>query len=144
MLGVVGLNEALRIAQDRGLDLVEVSPNAEPPVCKILDFGKFKYEAQKKAHEAKKKQKVIEIKELKIRPNIGPGDYTVKLKSIKSFIEDGNKVKITLKFRGREITHDEIGMQLMQRIMADTAEYAKAEQEPKMDGKQIMMVLIPA
>ncbi|OJV14155.1 MAG: translation initiation factor IF-3 [Alphaproteobacteria bacterium 33-17] len=143
MVGVVSLHEALKIATDRGLDLVEVSPNAEPPVCKVIDFGKYKYEIQKKANEAKKKQKVIEIKEIKLRPNIGKGDYDVKLRSIKGFIEDGDKVKVTLKFRGREIAHDDIGMDLMRKLKEDTAEFAKAEIEPKMEGKQILMVLVP-
>jgi translation initiation factor IF-3 len=143
MLGVVNLREALARAVERGLDLVEISPNAEPPVCKILDYGKYKYEVQKRAHEAKKKQKVVEVKEIKLRPGIGENDYKVKLRSVIGFIEDGDKVRVSLRFRGREITHQEIGMRLLERLQQDTESLAKVESSPKMDGKQLLMILAP-
>ncbi|MBN8827262.1 MAG: translation initiation factor IF-3 [Sphingobacteriia bacterium] len=143
MLGVVTTQEALKIAADRGLDLVEVSPTADPPVCKVLDFGKYKYEAQKKAHDAKKKQKVIEVKEIKLRPTIAEGDYEVKLRSVKKFITEGDKVKVSVKFRGREITHDEFGMNLLVRMKTELSEICKVELEPKMEGKQLIMILAP-
>jgi translation initiation factor IF-3 len=126
-----------------GLDLVEISPNADPPVCKILDFGKFKYEQQKKKNEAKKKQKVIEIKEIKVRPNIDENDYQVKMRAMKSFIEEGDKVKVTLRFRGREMAHQDIGYKLLQRVRTETAPIAKVEAEPLMEGRQMTMVLAP-
>ncbi len=141
MVGVVGLFEALRLADEADLDLVEVSPNAEPPVCKILDAGKYKYELQKKANEARKKQKVIEIKEIKLRPNIGDHDYQIKMKQVKEFLGEGDKVKFTLRFRGREMAHQDIGYQLMQRVQADIAELAKVEQHPKLEGKQMVMMV---
>jgi translation initiation factor IF-3 len=143
MIGVVPLAQALKLAQEKGLDLVEVSPTAEPPVCKILDFGKFKYEAKKKSHGAKKKQKIVELKEIKLRPNIGINDYEVKLRSIKKFIAEGDKVKITLRFKGREITHQEIGYKLLERLKGDVEEISKIELAPKMDGKQMLMIITP-
>lgn len=144
MAGVVTVQEGLRRAEAAGLDLVEVSPNAEPPVCKILNYGKYKYELQKKAAEAKKKQKVIEIKEIKIRPGIEQHDYDVKLKAAKRFLEDEDKVKVTLRLRGREMAHIDLAMQVLNRLKADLAEVSKVEQEPKMEGRQAIMMLVPA
>lgn len=138
------MSEGIRRAEEVGLDLVEVSPNAEPPVCKILDYGKYKYEQQKKANEAKKKQKVIEIKEIKIRPGIEQHDYDVKLKAGRRFLEDENKVKVTLRLRGREMAHQDLAMQVMQRFKADLADLSKVEHEPKMEGRQAVMMLIPS
>lgn len=143
MIGVVTIREALRRAEEAGLDLVEVSPNAEPPVCKILDFGKYKFEQQKKAAEARKKQKTVEVKEIQLRPMIGDHDYDVKLKAARRFLEDGDKVKVVLRFRGRELSHTEIGMELLKRMIADLGETAKVDFEPKMEGRQVMMVLSP-
>lgn len=143
MLGVVGIREALDLAEKAGLDLVEISPNAEPPVCKILDFGKFKYETKKRLHDAKKKQKIIVLKEMKFKPNISQGDFDVKLRKIKDFLKEGDKVKISLWFKGREIVHNEIGMKLFERISAELQELAKIDQAPKMEGKQIIMVVSP-
>lgn len=142
-MGVVPTDQALRMAEEAGLDLVEISPNAEPPVCKILDLGKLKYANQKKAAEARKKQKIVEVKEIKMRPNIDTHDYEVKMKAMGRFFEDGDKVKVTLKFRGREMAHQELGMKLLQQVKADTTEYAKVEAEPKLEGRQMMMVLAP-
>jgi translation initiation factor IF-3 len=139
----VTIQEAIALAEEAGLDLVEIVPNAEPPVCKIVDLGKLKYQNQKKAAEARKKQKTVEIKELKMRPNIDDHDYEVKLKAAGRFFEDGDKVKVTLRFRGREMAHQELGMQLLQRVKEDTAEIAKVEAEPKLEGRQMMMVLAP-
>lgn len=144
MVGVVTVQEGMRRADAAGLDLVEVSPNAEPPVCKILNYGKYKYEMQKKANEARKKQKVTEVKELKIRPGIEQHDYEVKLKAAKRFLEDEDKVKVTLRLRGREMAHIDLALQVLQRLKADLAEFAKVEQEPKMEGKQAIMMLVPA
>ncbi len=141
--GTVTIQEAIALAEEAGLDLVEIVPNAEPPVCKIVDLGKLKYQNQKKAAEARKKQKTVEIKELKMRPNIDDHDYEVKLKAAGRFFEDGDKVKVTLRFRGREMAHQELGMQLLQRVKEDTAEIAKVEAEPKLEGRQMMMVLAP-
>lgn len=135
--------EAIAEAQEVGLDLVEVSPNADPPVCKFLDIGKFKYETQKKANQARKTQRVQEIKEIKMRPNIDDHDYDVKMRSVKSFIEEGDKVKITLRFRGRELAHGQLGMRLLERVQSDSAEYAKVEQLPRMEGRQMLMVMAP-
>jgi translation initiation factor IF-3 len=143
MIGIVPLAEGIRLAASRSLDLVEISPTAEPPVCKILDFGKFKFEARKKIHDARKKQKVVEIKEIKLRPNIGQNDYDVKIRSAVKFINDGDKVKITLRFKGREITHQELGMNLLERFRDDMAEISKIEYAPKMEGKQLMMIIVP-
>jgi len=141
--GILPLEEAILIAEQMGLDLVEVSPGAEPPVCKILDFGKYKYQAQKKANEARKKQKIIEIKEIKMRPNIDIHDYDVKMRAIKRFFEDGDKVKVTLRFRGREMAHTEIGRRVLDRVRNDTAEEAKVESDARMEGRQMVMVLAP-
>ena len=143
MVGVVSRNEALDMAADAGLDLVEIAPNADPPVCKVLDFGKYKYEEQKKKNEAKKKQKVIEIKEIKVRPNIDENDYQVKLRAMKSFIEEGDKVKVTLRFRGREMAHQDIGARVLERIRADMDAQTKVEQMPRMENRQMVMVLTP-
>lgn len=142
-LGVMYTREAIAQAAEVGLDLVEVSPNADPPVCKFLDIGKFKYEAQKKANLARKSQKTQEIKEIKMRPNIDDHDYMVKMKKVAEFIEEGDKVKITLRFRGRELAHQQLGMQLLQRVQTDTAESAKIEAHPRMEGRQMLMVLSP-
>ena len=142
-LGIVPTDEALKMAEDAGLDLVEISPNAEPPVCKILDLGKLKYANQKKAAEARKKQKIVEIKEIKMRPNIDTHDYEVKMKAMGRFFDEGDKVKVTLKFRGREMAHQELGMKLLQQVKEDTLEFAKVEAEPKLEGRQMMMVLAP-
>lgn len=144
MVGVVSIQEALRRADEAGLDLVEVSPNADPPVCKILNYGKYKYEQQKKAAEARKKQKVIEVKEIKIRPSIEDHDYEVKLRAAKRFLEDEDKVKVTLRLRGREMAHQDLAMQVLQRFKADLAELSKVEQEPRMEGRQAIMMLIPS
>ncbi|WP_375644372.1 MULTISPECIES: translation initiation factor IF-3 [unclassified Bartonella] len=141
--GVVGIQEALAMAADAGLDLVEIVPNAEPPVCKIIDLGKLKYQTQKKAAETRKKQKVIEIKEIKMRPNVDVHDYGVKLKAVHRFIDHGDKVKITLRFRGREMAHQDLGLKLLQRVKEDTSEIAKIELEPKLEGRQMMMVIAP-
>jgi translation initiation factor IF-3 len=141
--GIVSTDEALRIAEEAGLDLVEVSPNADPPVCKITDLGKLKYQSQKKAAEARKKQKTIEIKEIKMRPNIDTHDYEVKMRSVRRFFEEGDKVKLTLRFRGREMAHLELGMKLLNRVREDVEGIAKVEAEPKLEGRQMMMVLAP-
>jgi len=143
MVGVVGRNEALEMAADAGLDLVEVAPNADPPVCKILDFGKFKYEEQKKKNEARKKQKIIEVKEIKLRPRIDDHDYAVKMRSMNKFIEEGDKVKVTMRFRGRELAHQELGMNVLIRVRDDLEEIAKVEQMPRMEGRQMTMVVSP-
>lgn len=141
MLGVVPIRDALFKAEDAGLDLVEVSPNADPPVCKILDYGKYKYEAQKKKNEAKKKQKVIEVKEIKMRPNIDDHDYDVKLRAATKFLEEGHKVKVTLRFRGREMAHQDLGMNVLSRVRDQLDPISKVEQSPKMEGRQMVMVL---
>ena len=141
--GPIGTDEARALAEEKGFDLVEVSPEAKPPVVKLMDYGKFKYEQQKKAAEARKKQKVIEIKEIKMRPTIDDHDYDVKMRSMKRFFDEGDKVKVTLRFRGREMAHQHLGMELLGRIQKDTETYAKMEQFPKMEGRQMMMVLAP-
>jgi translation initiation factor IF-3 len=141
--GVVSLERALQLADEAGLDVVEVSPNADPPVCKLLDYGKFKYEAQKKASEARKKQKTIDVKEIKFRPNIEQHDYDVKMRSMRKFIEEGDKVKVTLRFRGREMAHQDRGMKVLERVREDLDELAKVEQFPKMEGRQMVMVMTP-
>jgi translation initiation factor IF-3 len=143
MLGVMSARDAIQRAYSVGLDLLEISPNADPPVCKILDFGKFKYEQQKKKNEAKKRQKVIEIKEIKVRPNIDENDYQVKLRAMKTFIEEGDKVKVTLRFRGREMAHQDIGVKVLERIRGDLDGTTKVEQMPKMENRQMVMVLTP-
>ena len=142
-VGVVDRETALRKAEEAGLDLVEISPNADPPVCKILDIGKYKYEEQKRKNEARKKQKVIEVKEIKLRPNIDDHDYDVKMRAMKRFLEEGDKVKVTLRFRGREMAHMELGHQLLARVKAHFEESAKVEQEPRSEGRQIVMVVAP-
>ena len=141
--GVVEIQSAIAMAQEAGLDLVEIAPNSSPPVTKILDFGKYKYQAQKKAAEARKKQKIVEIKEIKIRPMIDDHDYDVKMRSMKRFFEEGDKVKVTLRFRGREMAHPELGMKLLQQVKADFEEVAKVEYEPRMEGRQMIMILAP-
>lgn len=143
MVGVVSLKEALAAADEAGLDLVEVSPNADPPVCKILDYGKYKYEQQKKAAEARKKQKTIDVKEVKIRPGIEDHDYGVKMRNARRFLEDGDKVKVTMRFRGREMAHQNIGHDLLAKMKQELADISKVELEPKMEGRQIIMVLVP-
>ena len=143
MLGVLPIDQALDQAGRFGLDLVEVSPQAEPPVCKILDYGKFKYEAQKKKNEAKKKQKVIEVKEIKMRPNIDEHDYQTKLRSVNRFLDSGDKVKVTMRFRGREMAHQEIGLEVLKRVQGDVEEVAKVEAHPKLEGRQMVMVIAP-
>jgi translation initiation factor IF-3 len=141
--GAMPFFDALKIAEDAGLDLVEISPNSDPPVCKILDYGRFRFLEQKKANEARKRQKVIEIKEIKLRPGIDDHDYDVKMKSVRRFFEEGDKVKVTLRFRGREMAHVDLGAKVLQRVKADTAEMAKVESEPSMEGRQMTMVLAP-
>jgi translation initiation factor IF-3 len=143
MVGVVSLNEGLSRADDVGLDLVEVSPNANPPVCKILDYGKFKYIAQKKANETRKKQKTIDVKEIKMRPNIDIHDYDVKMRAIIKFLGEGDKVKVTLRFRGREMAHQDFGRDVLERVRMQLEEEAKVEQYPAMEGRQMIMVLAP-
>ena len=133
----------MKLAEDLGLDLVEIQPNVEPPVCKILDYGKYKYEAQKRKNEAKKKQKVIEVKEIKLRPNIDSNDFIVKMKQVKKFIDNGDKVKITLRFRGREMAHQGLGVTVLDRVKDDTEELCKIEAMPKLEGRQMVMVLAP-
>ncbi len=143
MIGVVTTREALNAAEEAGLDLVEISPNADPPVCKILDFGKFKYEEQKKKNEARKKQTIIEVKEIKLRPSIDDHDYAVKMRSMNKFIEEGDKVKVTMRFRGRELAHQELGMNVLMRVKDDLDTIAKVEQMPRMEGRQMTMVVAP-
>ena len=142
-IGVTSLKEGIELAKKQGLDLVEISAKVTPPVCKILDFAKHKYETRKKAKKAKKKQKTIEIKEIKLRPNIAVGDFNVKLSSVKRFINDNNKVKVTLFFRGREITHEEVGFNLLERFKAEVLSFAKVETDIKKEGKQISMIIVP-
>nr|WP_253310123.1 translation initiation factor IF-3 [Rickettsia endosymbiont of Ceutorhynchus assimilis] len=143
MHGIVGIREAMEQAEKAGLDLVEISPNAEPPVCKILDFGRFKYESKKRLHEARKKQKIIVLKEMKFKPNISQGDFDVKVRKIKEFLKDGDKVKISLWFKGREIIHNELGKKLFERIEIELEGLAKIDQPAKMEGKQIIMIVSP-
>src|SRR5881275_1873762 len=141
--GTVETVAAIKMALEAGMDLVEISPNTNPPVCKIMDYGKFKYSAQKKAAEARKKQKVVEIKEIKLRPMIDDHDYEVKMRAMQRFFEEGDKVKITLRFRGREMAHQELGYQLLNRVKDDVTKIAKVEQEPRFEGRQVVMVLAP-
>ena len=143
MIGVISPREGLEMAYDAGLDLVEVSPHVDPPVCKILDYGKFKFETQKKKAAERKKQKVIEVKEIKMRPMIEQNDYQTKLRSIRRFIGEGDKVKVTMRFRGRELAHQEIGMGMLKRVIEDMGEDIKIELHPKLEGKQLIMILIP-
>ena len=142
-LGVLSPAEAIEIAQDVGLDLVEVSPNVDPPVCKILDYGKFKYETQKKAAEARKHQKTVDLKEVKFRPNIDTHDYDVKLRSARKFLEEGDKLKVTLRYRGREMAHQELGRALLERVSGDLEDIGKVEAMPKLEGRQMIMVVGP-
>lgn len=142
-IGIVSINDALRRAEEAGLDLVEISPNAAPPVCRIMDFGKFQYEESKRKHAAKKKQKQIQIKEVKFRPGTDVGDYQVKLRNLIRFLENGDKAKITLRFRGREMAHQELGLELLKRVETDLAEYGTVEQRPKLEGRQMVMVINP-
>ena len=142
-LGVLELRDAILKAESFGLDLVEVQPNVDPPVCKILDYGKYKYEAQKRANEARKKQKIIEVKEIKLRPNIDDHDYQVKMRNVVKFLAGGDKVKVTLRFRGREMAHQELGANVLRRVREETEEIAKIEAHPKMEGRQMIMVLAP-
>ena len=142
-VGVVSRQRALAMADESGLDLVEVAPEARPPVCKLMDFGKFKYQTQKKANEARKKQKVIEVKEIKMRPNIDQHDYDVKMRSMTRFLDDGDKVKVTLRFRGREMAHQDLGLKVLERVRDDLEEVSKVEQFPKMEGRQMTMVIAP-
>ncbi len=141
--GVTPTHEAIAIAQAAGLDLVEISPNTTPPICKILDYGKYKYQAQKKAAEARKKQKTVEVKEIKLRPGIDTHDYDVKMRSMRRFFEEGDKVKVTLRFRGREMAHQDLGYKLLDRVKEDTATIAKVELSPMSEGRQIVMILAP-
>ncbi len=142
-LGIISIREALNYAEDEGYDLVEVSPDAKPPVCKIIDYGKLKYKEQKSKKEAKKKQKTIEVKEIKMRPGIDTHDYQVKVKALKKFISDGNKVKVSMRFRGREMEHQNLGLDLLKKLTEEVSEYAKVEVPPKSEGKQIMIILVP-
>ena len=142
-LGVVATRDAIAQAMESGLDLVEVAGNVDPPVCKILDYGKLKYETQKKKSEARKKQKTIDVKEIKFRPNIEQHDYDVKMKAMRRFLEEGDKVKVTLRFRGREMMHQHLGMKVLNRVRQETDEMAKVEQMPQMEGRQMIMVLAP-
>jgi translation initiation factor IF-3 len=141
--GIVDIDTALQVAKQVGLDLVEISPNAEPPVCKVLDFGKYKYEAQKKANTAKKKQKTQDIKEIKMRPGIDVHDYQTKMKAMNKFLDAGDKVKVTLRFRGREMAHQDLGMEVLKRVQADVAGIAKVETHPRLEGRQMTMVVAP-
>jgi translation initiation factor IF-3 len=143
MIGVFSAAEAFRKAQDAGYDLVEIVPNAKPPVCKIMDYGKYKYEAQKKAHEARKKQKVVVLKEIKIRPNIDENDLEIKIRNAKRFLEEGDKVKFSMRFRGREISHKEIGLQVIERVKTTLAEDSRMEQDARFEGMQVIMILAP-
>jgi translation initiation factor IF-3 len=143
-VGVVTPQRAMILAQEAGLDLVEISPNATPPVCKIMDFGKYKYETQKRESEARKKQKIIEVKEVKFRPNTDIHDYEVKMRNVFKFLENGDKVKVTLRFRGREMAHQELGRDLLHRVADDTAEVGKVENMPKMEGRQMVMMIGPS
>jgi translation initiation factor IF-3 len=141
--GVVPIHEAIHIAEEAGMDLVEIAPNSVPPVCKLLDFGRFKYQSQKKAAEARKKTKTVEVKEIKMRPGIDVHDYDVKMKSMRRFFEEGDKVKVTLRFRGREMAHQDLGLKLLQKVKEEVVEQAKVETEPSLEGRQMVMILAP-
>ena len=143
MVGITPTREALRLAEEAGLDLVEISPNADPPVCKILDFGKWKYQEEKKKNAARKKQKVIEVKEIKLRPGIDDHDFEIKMRSVTRFLEEGDKVKVTLRFRGREMVHHELGAKVLDRVKEEMDAKAKVEQFPRLEGRQMVMVLAP-
>jgi translation initiation factor IF-3 len=142
-LGVLSTAEAMNKAMENGFDLVEVAPNAEPPVCKFLDYGKYKYEAQKKKSEARKKQKIIDVKEIKMRPGIDEHDYQVKIRSMRRFLDEGDKVKVTIRFRGREMVHQDLGLRLLERVRDELDELVKVEQMPKLEGRQMIMVIAP-
>lgn len=144
MVGVVSVKEGIAMAQEAGLDLVEVSPNAEPPVCKLLDLGKYKYEIQKRANEARKKQKIVQIKEIKIRPMIDQHDYDVKVRKIREFLEEGDKVKVTMRFRGREMDHQDVGEKIFVKLKEEIAELGKVESDARFEGRQMVMLLGPA
>jgi len=141
--GVISLEDALEIAEEAGLDLVEVSPQVDPPVCKVLDYGKYKYEQQKKANEARKKQKIIEVKEIKMRPGIDEHDYQVKMKNVRKFLDNGDKVKMTIRFRGREMAHQDLGLKVLTRVREEMEEVIKIEQTPKTEGRLMVMVIAP-
>ena len=143
MVGVISVEEGIELAYEAGLDLVEISPNADPPVCKVLDYGKFKYEEQKRKNEARKKQKTIDVKEIKMRPGIDEHDYQVKLRSMFRFLEEGDKVKVTIRFRGRELVHNDLGMKVLDRVRDETEELAKVEAFPRLEGRMMTMVLAP-
>lgn len=142
-LGIVKLADALRMSEEQDVDLVEIAPQAEPPVCRLMDYGKFKYQEQKKAHEAKLKQKIIQVKEIKFRPGTDEGDYAIKVRNLIRFLEEGDKTKVTLRFRGREMAHQEIGARLLERVRNELEPYGQVEQFPKMEGRQMIMVLAP-
>ncbi|HEV2608763.1 MAG TPA: translation initiation factor IF-3 [Noviherbaspirillum sp.] len=142
-IGIVSLAEAFRLAEEKNVDLVEIAPTAQPPVCRLMDYGKFKYQEQKKAHEAKLKQKVIQVKEVKFRPGTDEGDYNIKLRNLIKFLDEGDKTKITLRFRGREMAHQDIGMRMLERLRGDLDVYGQVEQFPKMEGRQMVMVIAP-
>ena len=142
-LGIVTLAEAFRFAEEANVDLVEIAPTAQQPVCRLMDYGKFKYQEQKKAHEAKLKQKIIQVKEVKFRPGTDEGDYNIKLRNLTRFLEEGDKTKITLRFRGREMAHQDIGMRMLEKLKSDLEPYGQVEQFPKMEGRQMVMVLAP-
>ncbi|HOA94231.1 MAG TPA: translation initiation factor IF-3 [Quisquiliibacterium sp.] len=142
-LGIVSYRDAMRLAEEKEVDLVEIAPTAQPPVCRLMDYGKFKYQEQKKAHEAKLKQKIIQVKEVKFRPGTDEGDYAVKLRNLQRFLEDGDKTKITLRFRGREMAHQEFGIRLLERVRNDLDEIGQVEQFPKLEGRQMIMVIAP-
>ena len=143
MVGVLSPQEGIELAYESGLDLVEVSPNAEPPVCKILDYGKFKYEEQKRRHDARKKQKTIDVKEIKMRPGIDVHDYDVKMRSVRRFLDDGDKVKVTVRFRGREMAHQDLGLKVLERVRDELNELVKVEQMPRSEGRMMTMVVAP-
>ena len=143
MVGVLSREEALALAEEDGLDLVEIQPTADPPVCRIMDYGKFKFEAQKKANAAKKKQKIVEIKELKFRPTTDEGDYNIKLRNLRRFLEEGDKVKVNIRFKGREMAHQELGLEMAKRIEADLGEDVTIEQRPRLEGRQMIMMVAP-
>ena len=143
LIGIMVIEKALELAEEKGLDLVEIAPSADPPVCRILDFGKFKYQTQKKKSESRKKQKTIQVKEIKIRPNINSHDYDIKLKSAEKFILEGDKVKMTMRFRGREMAHKELGLGVLERVRDKLSHIAKVDQDPKLDGRQMIMVISP-
>ncbi len=143
-LGIVSIRSALQMAEEAGVDLVEIAPTAKPPVCRIMDYGKFKYQEQKRAHEAKLKQKQVQVKEVKLRPGTDENDYQIKLRNMTRFLEEGDKVKVTLRFRGREMAHQEFGMRQLERIKADVDAIGQVEQMPKMEGRQMIMVIAPA